>query len=137
MEIIYTVFQKQKDYYFELSRSKESDKFILYQSAFYLAMQEIYSTVKNQNAKKKSGDLDDVSDPTSLQAKQIKKQSSSRKYERLLDLQSKVLSLKKEEHLSFREMSTYFKTYHRLEVSHTLIRQVYLDLTAEQGTGGL
>ncbi len=131
VEIIYTVFQKQRDHYFQLTRSKESDKFLLYQSAFYLAMHEIYVSIKNQNIKKKSGNLADVSDPTSLQAKRIKKQSYRRKYERLLDLQSKVLNLKREEELSFREMSRYFKIYHRLEVSHTLIRQVYLDLIAE------
>jgi len=131
VEIIYTIFQKQKDYYFQLTGSKEPDKFLLYQSAFYLAMHEIYMIIKNKNSKRKSGSLADVVDPTSLQAQRIKKQSNAHKYDRLLDLRSKVLNLKKIDGLSFREMSTYFKTYHRLEVSHTLIRQVYLDLIAE------
>jgi len=133
--VIHEIFKKQKEHYFQLSKSKETDKFLLYQSAFYLAMHDIYEAVKDRSTKKRIDCLTDMLDPTSIRAKRVKKQHHARKYEKLLDLRSKIINLKKIEGLSFREMAIYFSTYHRLEVSHTLIRKVYLDLIAEHEKG--
>jgi len=126
--IIHLAFQKQKEHYFTLSGVQENDKSILYMSSLYLATAELYNTLQGKQNKNKAINLSTVSDKSSLQAKQFKKKRVSIKYEQLLNIQSKLLFLIDKEGLSYREMSKFFETYHRLKVSHTLIRQVYLDL---------
>ena len=127
-DIIHLTFKKQKEYYFSLSKNQEADKSLLYMVALYLATFELYNSLNKNKGKNKNLSLYAMKDTTTLQVKQLKKKKPSQKYERLLNLQGKLLLLIDGEGLSFREVSVFFETYHRFKVSHTLIRQVYLDL---------
>lgn len=125
--LIHFAFQKQKEHFFALSRKDENDKSILYLAALYLAADELYNAQKRLNSKSKSLNLYDVKDTTSVQAKAFKKSHISRKYDKLLNIQNKIIMLIENEKFSFREVSEFIEKYHRFSVSHTLIHKFYTD----------
>lgn len=126
--IIYLTFQKQKECFFALSKINEEDKSLVYLCALYLATNELFNLQKSMDSKSKSLNLQDVADVTALQAKAFQKNRIAYKYEKLLNLQSKITTLIEKEKLSFRDVAKFLEKYHRLKVSHTLVHQFYRDI---------
>ncbi len=127
-ELILYAFEKQKDYIFKLSNKEETNKSILYLSAFYLAANELYDLHHAKNCKKKVTNIDEIGDITTMQAKHFKQAQPSVKYDRLLNLKGKILALIEEQEFSYRQVSKFLKKYHRFGVSHTLIAKFYNDI---------
>ena len=130
-ELLLVAFEKQKAKYFKLSKIEEENKSILYLAAYYLAVEELYNTLLQKKRKNKVLNLHEVDDATNLQVKQFKQHHKSEKYEKLLNLKGKIIKLIEEENLSYRAVSEFLKTYHRLEVSHSYIATFYNNI---QGT---
>ncbi len=126
--LVHFAFQKQKEHYFVMSKTNEEDKSLVYLCALYLATNELFNLQKSMNSKSKSLNLQDVADVTALQAKAFQKNRIAYKYEKLLNLQSKIATLIEKEKLSFRDVAKFLEKYHRLKVSHTLIHQFYRDI---------
>lgn len=124
-EIILMAFEKQKEYFFQLSKQDEPNKSVLYMSALYMAVDHLYGTYYSQNSKRREMDLHSLQGATRLQAKKLKRTAQSMKYDKLLNLKNKILVLKNEENLSFRQISKFLLTYHKLEVSHSYIATFY------------
>ena len=124
-EIILMAFEKQKEYFFQLSKQDEPNKSVLYLSALYMAVDHLYCTYYSQNSKRREMDLHSLQGATRLQAKKLKRTAQSMKYDKLLNLKNKILVLKNEENLSFRQISQFLLTYHKLEVSHSYIATFY------------
>lgn len=127
-ELILYAFEKQKNYLFKLSKYEEANKSILYQSAFCLAADELYNLHHAKKGKNKVMNLNEIGDRTTMQIKHFKREQPTVKYDRLLNLKGKILTLIDEEGFSYREVSKFLKKYHRFEVSHTLIGKFYNDM---------
>lgn len=127
-EIVLMAFEKQKDYLFNLSKSNEENRSIIYLSALYMAANNLYNLYHAQTSKNRGMDINAIKGVTKIQAKKFKKKSKSEKFDKLLDIKNKILVLKDEENLSFREISEFLKRYHRLEVSHSYIATFYNQL---------
>jgi len=120
-ELQLEAFVLQKKYYFELSKYKDENQSLLYLAACTLAAREIYDLLKMQKGKNRSQNIYSVKNPTSMQAKQLKKYIDSDKWDKLLNLKNKILVLKDQEGLSYRQISNFLHRYHRLEVSHSYV----------------
>lgn len=127
-ELILYAFEKQKDYLFKLSKKDETNKSILYLSAFYLAVDELYDLHHGKKGKNKVMNINEIGDITMMQAKHFKREHPSFKYEKLLNLKGKILTLIENQEFSYRQVSKFLKKYHRFEVSHTLIAKFYNDM---------
>jgi len=131
-ELILVAFEKQKDFFFRLPKNKEENKSVLYLAAYCMAAEALYSILVQKKRKNKVINLQEVSDTTSIQVKQFKRHQKSEKYDRLLNLKGKIFKLIEEEKLSFRQVSKFLKTYHRLEVSHSYIATFYHEIKKEK-----
>jgi len=131
--LILEAFEKQKEYYFSLSKIDEPNKSILYLSALYLAAVELHQILIEQKRKNKVLDIQGVHDPTALQVKQFRQRASGEKWNRLVNLKGKIVLLVEQEGLSFREISRFLSTYHRLNVSHSYIATFYHALKEKNG----
>ncbi len=121
-------FVRQQKYYFELSRYKDENRSLLYYAAHTLAISEIYDQMNPKKGKNKIIDIRKVPDVTGLQMKYIVRSKNSKKYDRLLNLKNKILMLKDEQNLSFRQISEFLLRYHKLEVSHAYIATFYQNM---------
>ena len=124
-EVILLAFEKQKEQLFKLNYIKEDNRSILYLSAMYLAIDELYQTSRSSLSKNRSGDLGNIQDVTNLQIKQFRKDHESQKTDRLLNLKGKLITLKNDERMSYRDIAKFLKKYHRLDVSHTTIHTFF------------
>ena len=124
-EMILLAFEKQKTHLFKLNRIKEDNRSIIYLSAMYLAIEELYLAGKLSLSKNKGGDLKDIQDITEIQAKGFKKNTEAPKIERLLNLKSKMIALRNEQNMSYRDISKFLKKYHRLDVSHSTVHTFF------------
>lgn len=127
-EIVLMAFEKQKDHLFNLSKRSEENRSILYLSALYLAADHLYSLYHAQANKNRDMDIHAVQGVITMQAKKFKKSIQSEKYDKLLNMKSRILVLKEEEGLSFRQISEFLKRYHRLEVSHSYVSKFYNEM---------
>ena len=127
-ELILATFEKQKDNYFKLSKANEENKSILYLASIYMAAEELCTLLQGKKKKNRQQDLHEVKDVTGLQAKQFKQEKSSEKWDKLLNIKSKILRLIDNENLSYREVSKFLKKYHSLEVSHSYIATFYNEI---------
>lgn len=127
-ELILYAFERQKDYFFRISKHEEENKSLIYLSAFYLAADELYNLHHGKKGKNKVTNIDDIGDKTMMQIKHFKQEKPSVKYDRLLNLKRKILTLIEKENFSYREVSGFLKKYHRFDVSHTLIGKFYNDI---------
>ena len=127
-ELILIIFQKQKVNYFKLSKTDEENKSILYMASLYLSSEELYTLLQTKNRKNKVQNIKEVKDMTSLQVKQFKCHQKSEKWDKMLNLKNKILELRNEENLSYREIAGFLKTYHRLEVSHSYIATFFNEI---------
>lgn len=104
------VFQDQKVIFHKLRNIySDVDNSLLSYSSFVLATQNITEKV-NINAMK-------------LRSSSTKEKSQKR--EKLLSYWSIIRTLKFEENLSFREISTYLSKYHKFEVSYSLVHKTW------------
>lgn len=124
-EVVLLAFEGQKKQLFSLSKVNEDNKSVLYLAALYLAAEHLYSLYHAQKNKNRTIDIHAVKGATSIKAKKFKRSIQSEKYDRLLNMKNKILVLKDEENLSFRQISKFLKKYHRLEVSHSYIATFY------------
>jgi len=124
-EVILIAFESQKEHLFKLSKLGEKNKSILYLSAMYMAADHLHSAYYNQNSKSRGIDINAVKGATKLQVKQFKQNVPSVKYDKLLNLKNKIMVLKDDENLSFRQISQFLLKYHRLKVSHSYIATFY------------
>jgi len=127
-EIILMAFERQKEFFFSLSKVNEENRSILYLSALYMAANNLYSLYHAQANKNRDMDIHAVQGVTHMQAQKLKKNMASYKYDKLLNLRNKILALKDEEYLSFRQISKFLKRYHRMEVSHSYIAKFYNEM---------
>jgi hypothetical protein len=121
--MILEAFIKQKEHYFTLSQRSEVNKSILYLASLYLATQDLYTSSKQAAKKNRHENIDDVKDVTSIQVLQHTKHIPSPKMERMLNLKNKILRLRYQEKMSYRDISEFLRKFHRFEVSHTAIHQ--------------
>ena len=131
-EIVLMAFVEQKEFFFKLSKANEENKSILYLSALYNAADHLFSLNHAQTHKNRDMDIHAVQGATSMQAKSFKKSVQSDKRDKLMNLKNKIITLKDEENLSFRQISALLKRYHRLEVSHSYIATFYNKLKEEK-----
>ncbi|MDM5270787.1 hypothetical protein PGH07_01195 [Sulfurovum sp. zt1-1] len=124
-EVVLMAFEKQKEYLFKIGNKNEENKSILYLSALYLAADSLYSLYYSQASKNRDMNIHAVQGVTRMQAQKFKKHVQADKYDRLLNLKNKILVLKDEENLSFRQISEFLMTYHRLKVSHSYVATFY------------
>ena len=103
------IFHKLKNIHFGIDNS------ILTYASFILAIKLIISKTDQVNLK-----------AIKLRVKNAKKQNQKR--EKLLSYWSVVKTLKYEQNYSFREISDYLFKYHRLEVSYSLIYQIWNEI---------
>lgn len=117
---------QKKNFYTFKSQFHDVDLSILSAAAFLVAAHECRSLSQGEDKKAQHGDLSKVKSSTKLRAMQLKKSSSSRKYEQLLNLKSLILRLIDVEGLSYRETSSYLYKFHKgLSISHSLIGTFY------------
>lgn len=131
-EIALMAFEEQKKHFFKISKIEEDNRSILYLSSLYLAANQLYELYHAQANKNREMDIDQVKGATHIQAKKFKKNIQSEKYDKLLNLRNKILDLKDEENLSFRQISEFLKRYHRLEVSHSYIATFYHNMKKDK-----
>jgi len=124
-EVVLIAFESQKKFLFKLSTLNEENRSILYLSAIYLAADHLHSAYHNQNSKSREIDINAVKGATKLQVTQFKVNVPSVKYDKLLNLKNKIMVLKDDENLSFRQISQFMLKYHRLKVSHSYIATFY------------
>jgi len=131
-DIILYAFEKQKEQLFKLNHIKEENRSILYLSAMYLAINELYQTSRSPLSKNRSGDLSNIQDVTNLQIKQFKKDYDSQKIDQMLNLKGKLITLKNDEKMSYRDMAKFLKKFHRLDISHTTIHTFFKSIIESQ-----
>lgn len=125
-EVVLIAFESQKKFLFKLqSTLNEENRSILYLSAIYLAADHLHSAYHNQNSKSREIDINVVEGATKLQVTQFKVNVPSVKYDKLLNLKNKIMVLKDDENLSFRQIAQFLLKYHRLKVSHSYIATFY------------
>lgn len=127
-EIVLMAFESQKEFFFSLSKVNEENRSILYLGALYMAADNLYSLYHAQTSKNRDIDIHAVQGATHMQAQKLKKSIASDKYDKLLNLRNKILALKDEECLSYRQISEFLKRYHRVEVSHSYIAKFYNEM---------
>jgi len=115
------VFNEQKSQYFILKNQDHDFREILSIASFYIAINKLHKQVKMGSNKNKTMKLN------KLIQSNFKPRKRKVKREKLLNIWSKIQSLKADG-FSFREISVYLKSKHRLIVSHTYIRTVWMDL---------
>jgi hypothetical protein len=119
--MILEAFIKQKEHYFTLSQRSEVNKSILYLASLYRAAHDLYAASKRIAMKNRHENIDDVEEVTSIQVLQHTKHIPSPKMERMLNLKNKILKLRHQEKMSYRDISDFLRKFHRFEVSHTAI----------------
>ena len=119
--MILEAFIKQKEHYFTLSQRNEENKSILYLSSLYKAAHDLYTRSNQATKKNRHENIDDVKDVTSIQVLQHTKHIPSPKMERMLNLKNKILKLRYQGKMSYRDISDFLRKFHRFEVSHTAI----------------
>lgn len=115
------IFKEQKNQFFILRNSDFNSENLLSITSFYLSINRFYNLDNEGSTKNKTMKLKEKSQ------KHYKIQKVKVKREKLLNIWSKIQSLK-EEGYSFRDIETHIRQKHRFSVSHTYIREVWLEL---------
>lgn len=109
------ILQLQKPIFHKLKGAhRDIDNVILTLSSLILAIDSVTKelNIVNFNAMKIRG----------------KNQKTKIKREKLLGYWAIVKALKLEQNMSFRNISSYFKKYHKFEVSYSTIRELWIEL---------
>ncbi|MEA1916063.1 MAG: hypothetical protein U9N42_00880 [Campylobacterota bacterium] len=103
-----SIFHKLKDIY------NDVDNTVLALSSLIIAIYEIVGELDNVN-------LNAMKLRTKFQKRKIKR-------EQLLSYWAIVKTLKMEQNMSFRQIATYLKKYHKLEVAHSTVYALWYEL---------
>lgn len=127
--IMFDVFKLKKSHFHRLkNEGRHADPVLIDVLALHLAVKETISQLKVTNRKNRSGNFGFLRKIGDTRAKQLRKPRFNAKREKLLNLQGVIKSLVEEKNYSYREVASYLKTFHRLDVSHTAIRGFYLKI---------
>jgi len=130
--IVQDVFKLKKNHFYRLkSENHITDIVLIDVIAFYLAIKEIIAQTKITNRKNRSGSFGFLRKIGETRAKQLRKPRLNPKREKLLNLQGVIKDLIESKKYSYRAVSAYLKTYHRLAASHTTIAAFYSSLKKE------
>lgn len=125
-EVKIDIFSEKRNQYFKLKNSDSStDNSVLELTSFYIAVNYFYTLNKKAMNKNKSMNTKDLKKFNDFSIKSINKKRFSKKESILLDKSSTIVELLKNKR-SYRDISKYFRSYHRIEISHTYIRNVVL-----------
>ena len=105
-----------------------------YYAALCIALKSIRQVEKGLTRKSPDHDLKAVAKITKIQAARVRAQrtrKSSPKRKRLMGMWGLVEQLRINEHLSFREIAKFLKTYKHFEISYIHIRNIWAELKAE------
>ena len=125
LEMKSEIFSEKRNEFFKLKNLNPGAEISALEIAsFYLAINNFYNLRKKGMEKNKTFSTTEIKKYENLIIKSSKKfQRISKKENFLLDKSSIVQSLITENR-SFREMSSFFKKYHRIDISHTYIKQI-------------
>ncbi len=122
------VFKELRNQFFKLqSIDSIQNRDFISLSAFYVAVQEIYNLDKLVVSKNKSSNLQAIAKISSISIHKYRKSKIKVKKEKLLNMWSIIKKLKNEAY-SFRDISIFLQQRHRLNVSHTYIRNVWEEI---------
>jgi hypothetical protein len=120
-ELQLEAFERQKKYYFALSRHKNEDKPVLYFAAHTLAVSEIHEQMHHQKSKNKELNLDGIDDTTRLDALNAKKKINTPQMDWLLNHKAKIIGWSKNGMSSRKIKKVIFKTHKNKRISHAKI----------------
>lgn len=120
------IFKENKNQFFIL-KSKFGINETTALSAFFCAINIFYEKEQLLKNKNKSQDLSTLASISDFSIKKFKKNKFKEKREKLLNIWSVVQKLKAE-NLSYREISDYLRRTHRMDISHTYIRNLYQEI---------
>jgi len=127
--VIYDIFKLQKNHFHRLKSHNANDDLILLSIAsLFLALREIITASSVVKRKNRGSDFGFLRQISKNRAKQFCKARKKEKYEKLMDFQSVVSSLREQERCSYREISEYLLKTHKFKVSHTTIGSFYKKL---------
>ncbi len=130
--VIYDVFKAQKNHFHRLrSQNTEDDLILLSIASLFLALKGSILSSQSPRQKHRSGDFGFLRQVSKSRAKQFRKPRRKAKYEKLMNLQSVVLTLIEQNNYSYREVARYLMKYHKFEVSHMSIGRFYKTLKEE------
>jgi hypothetical protein len=119
---------KLKKTHFHYLKTKNDDLILVDLAAHIVATYEVYSIVKNKSKKSKTYDLSDVKSGRSIYAAMIKTQLKRPKFEKMLNYKIEIIKMLEIDQLSYRKVSKHLSYQRKLSVSHTLVRQFYLEV---------
>lgn len=119
------IFSDKRNKFFKLKNQNQSAEISALEIAsFYLAISNFHNLKEEGMKKNKTFSTAELNKYKDFLIKSSHKPSKvSKKENFLLDKSSIVQSLINEER-SFREMSSFFKKYHKIDVSHTYIKRI-------------
>ena len=125
LEIKSEIFSEKRNEFFKLKNQNPSAEISALEIAsFYNAVNNFYNLRKKGIEKNKTFSTTEIRKYEDFIIKSSKKAKRiSKKKNFLIDKSSIVQSLINEDR-SFREMSSFFKKYHRIDISHTYIKQI-------------
>jgi len=124
--VLYDVFILQKNHFHRLrSNNVKDDLTLLSIVSLFLALKETIAASNPVKRKNRSSDFGFLRQVSKNRAKQFKKARKKEKYDKLMNLQSTVLSLINQNRYSYRDVAEFLSKYHKLEVSHTTVGSFY------------
>lgn len=125
LEIKSEIFSEKRNEFFKLKSLNQSAEISALEIAsFYFAISNFYNLKEKGMKKNKNFSTTEIRRYEDFLIKSSKKSNRiSKKENFLLDKSSIILSLINEDY-SYREMSSFFKKYHRIDISHTYIKQI-------------
>lgn len=125
LEIKNEIFSEKRNEFFKLKNlTPSADNTALEIASFYNAINNFYNLKKKGIEKNKTFSTTEIRKYEDFIIKSSKKAKRiSKKESFLLDRSSIVQSLINEDY-SYREMSSFFKKNHRIDISHTYIKQI-------------
>lgn len=125
LEIKIDIFSEKRNKFFKLKNENPNVEFaILDLAAFYFAIKSFYDLKTKVTKKNKILSTNELKKYDNFLLKSSKKNKRISKKENSLLDKSSIISSLISENKSYREMSIFFKKYHKLNVSHTYIKQI-------------
>ncbi len=128
------VVKLQKKQFHRLKNlNPDADDFnIITLAAFEIACYLSHQSMLVKSKKNTQNDLNMIKKTTGIRSKAIKKEKARPLYEKLLNLNSKLIELIEVEQCSYAEVSKYLKRYHSIHVSRQYIGKTYNNIKGKQ-----
>lgn len=131
VEIQYMIFDEQRNQFFKLKELDFNKKALSF-LAFLKAIEIYHNQEKLLKNKNRSTSLQDLKNISKIEIVKVKKQYSKPKFEKLLNIKS-IIECLNQQGYSLREIQSYLRSRHRLEVSHTYLAQFIKKYTRKDG----